>query len=342
MSSPQRSHARTRRPREEGIGRVERIEFTLEGLRELRRRIDEQRLEPGDWPLLDALVGKQIGRIEGRLERMMAKLAAETAAAAEDVENTDDASESVRGVEHSVHDDDSENHPAPSDANTANDVEPAARSAGGNNAQDKRAPEKRKGHGRNGVHAYRKAKHFFYALGVGVLGAVCNRCGFGKMYRYREKVIIRIVGQPLFSAEIHHYEQARCRYCGLIIRATGPAPICEGVGSDLGCSAKGGHFCSSEVGQSRNTIHSPRSLCLSTQAGLCRTRPQDARPPRWSSARTARSDVALEFPRAAQAGRSSSVARVVAGAAFQQNQGGVCRRSSAGLRAGEANRRGRS
>jgi hypothetical protein len=233
MSSPPRNHARTRRPREEAIGRVERIEVTLDGLRELHSRIADQRLEPDDWLLFAVLVEKQIGRIEGRLERMMAKLAAEAAAAAaEDAENTDDASESVCGVDNSVHDDESESHPAPSDANTPNDTEPAARSAGGNNAQDKRAPEKRKGHGRNGMGAYRKAKHFFYALGVGVLGAVCNRCGFGKMYRYREKVIIRIVGQPLFSAEIHHYEQARCRHCGFIIRATGPAHICEGVGSD--------------------------------------------------------------------------------------------------------------
>jgi hypothetical protein len=148
----------------------------LDGLRELRSRIADQRLEPDDWLLVAVLVEKQISRIEGRLERMMAKLAAETAAVADCAENTDDASESVCGVEHSVHDDESENPPAPSEANTPNEAEPAARSAGGNNAEDKRAPEKRKGHGRNGAHAYRKARHFFYALGVGVLGAVCNRC----------------------------------------------------------------------------------------------------------------------------------------------------------------------
>lgn len=51
------------------------------------------------------------------------------------------------------------------------------------------------------------------------------------MWRYREKVIIRIVGQPLFGAEIHHYEQVRCRICGKIIRAAGPAEVLEGIGT---------------------------------------------------------------------------------------------------------------
>jgi len=55
---------------------------------------------------------------------------------------------------------------------------------------------------------------------------------FGKMYRYREKVIIRVIGQPMFFAEAHHYEQARCRECGHIARAPGPACVHEGVGSD--------------------------------------------------------------------------------------------------------------
>jgi hypothetical protein len=52
------------------------------------------------------------------------------------------------------------------------------------------------------------------------------------MYRYREKVVLRIVGQPLFSAEVHHHEQARCRGCGHIVRAQSPAYVCEGLGTD--------------------------------------------------------------------------------------------------------------
>lgn len=51
------------------------------------------------------------------------------------------------------------------------------------------------------------------------------------MLPYREKVIIRVRGQSLFGAEIHHFEQLRCRICGSIVRATGPAFVHEGIGS---------------------------------------------------------------------------------------------------------------
>jgi hypothetical protein len=37
-----------------------------------------------------------------------------------------------------------------------------------------------------------------------VIGAVCERCRVGKMQPYREKVIIRIIAQPLFAAEANH------------------------------------------------------------------------------------------------------------------------------------------
>jgi transposase len=190
---------------------------TLDELRELRHRLDDQQLESDDWPLLRALVSQQIGRAEARQERMIAKIVA--AAAPEDASG-------------SVPDGESKSSPASSEANRASDSEPTMPPDGGDNEAGKRDPKKRKGHGRNGASAYRQAKHFFYALGIGVLGALCSRCGFGKMYRYREKVIIRIVGQPLFDAEIHHYEQARCRNCGHVVRASGPTYVHEGLGSD--------------------------------------------------------------------------------------------------------------
>ena len=64
----------------------------------------------------------------------------------------------------------------------------------------------RKGHGRNGASAYRSAEHLHYTLPSGVIGALCDACKHGNMTRYREKIIVRIKGQPLFAAEQHHYE----------------------------------------------------------------------------------------------------------------------------------------
>ena len=200
-----------------------RIEATLGGLHELRRRLEDQQLEPDDWPLLGALVTKQINRTEAQQERMLAKMAA-TAAAADSGDGVDDA-------DSLVHDDESKSGPG-----SASDDEPAVLSAGGADGANERKPDKPKkrpkGHGRNGASSYSNATHLFHSMGDGVLGEVCARCGFAKMYRYREKVVIRIVGQPLFSAEMHHYEQGRCRHCGLVARASGPAYVHEGLGSD--------------------------------------------------------------------------------------------------------------
>ena len=84
-SRPSSGSSRTaggQRPRGEVGATVKRFDVTLEGLRQLRHRVDDRQLEPDDWPLVGALVSKQIERAEQRQERMLAKLA--VAAAAEE------------------------------------------------------------------------------------------------------------------------------------------------------------------------------------------------------------------------------------------------------------------
>ena len=205
---------------------AERIDVTLSGLRELLRRIDSHNLEDGDYPLYSALVSKLIDRAEARQARVIAKIA----------KRADDAANEAAGgpvidAEYSEHDGISKSGGPSSGSNASSGDEPQSQ-ARGDDATDGRGPKKSKGHGRNGAAAYGKAKRFFYALSAGVIGALCEACGFGKMYRYREKVIIRVIGQPLFAAELHHYEQARCRECGRIIRAASPDCVHHGVGSD--------------------------------------------------------------------------------------------------------------
>jgi len=201
---------------------VIRIETTLDELSELQRRLDDKQLEPGDWPLLRALVTKQLNRTEAQQERMLAKMAA--AAAAEDGSDGADADSLVHDAE------------SMSSLGSASDDEPGAPSAGGDDGVNERAPNKPKnkpkGHGRNGAGAYRNATHVPHTLKDGVLGGLCPKCGLSKVYRKREKVIIRILGQPLINAEAHHYEQGRCRNCGHVEQAAGPADVHEGLGSD--------------------------------------------------------------------------------------------------------------
>lgn len=228
MSSP---NTGTRPPPADGGVTTKRFEVTLDGLHQLRGRIDHHQLEPDDWALVGALVSKQIAHAEARLQRMLAKLAANAA--------DDDAPTSTPGAGESPDTGESPSHNEPEAPASGGD--PAGSGGSGGS-------EKPKGHGRNGSNAYRKAQHIFHALalgavggggggagcaaGGGVVGARCDACGCGTMWPYREKVVIRIIGQPLFAAETHHYEQVRCRECGRIVRADGPAHVHQGMGSD--------------------------------------------------------------------------------------------------------------
>lgn len=204
---------------------AQRFEVTLDGLRELRRRIDHKQLEAADWALLGALVSKQIARAEQRQARRIAKVAAAAATstdASEPAANTNASSDAGASTDSS----------SSSDANaTSSDGTASPAGQTGRDGEDAAGNGKPKGHGRNGASAYRSAQHLYDALAVGVIGAVCAVCAIGKMYRYREKIVIRIIGQPLFRAEQHHYEQARCRNCGHIVRAEGPSWVHEGLGT---------------------------------------------------------------------------------------------------------------
>lgn len=205
----------------------EQIEVTLDGLQQLLDRLDHEKMDPGDWPLVRSLVSQLIGRVKGRHERMLAKIAATAAVEPEagqtgvDADASNDAGESAdtaacSGVE------------AMGNKEVAS-IAGCDSETGMPNPDDSK---RRRGHGRNGASVYRNAERRSHSLAPGVIGALCESCKHGKMHRYREKVVIRIVGQPLFSAEAHHHEQARCRSCGNIIRAQSPACVHEGLGSD--------------------------------------------------------------------------------------------------------------
>lgn len=188
---------------------TQRIDIHLSELRALRSRIDKRDLGQDDWPIIEALVNKLIGRAESQQERMAAKIAAQKAGDTS-MEASSSQAASSEGIS---------SHPAPADGTAE--------------TQDEK--KGRKGHGRNGVGAFTNATHINHALAPGVLGSVCEKCGSirggGRMSSYREKIIIRIVGQPLFGAELHHFEQARCRMCANLITADGSAEVLEGIGS---------------------------------------------------------------------------------------------------------------
>lgn len=211
----------------------ERLEVTLEGLRQTIHRAYQHEVRLDDWPLIIGLLLNQLARAETRHERIIAKVAAAAVAAKDTIGPGSDADESHAGEP-------MESVPPSCRGATSNASSSGAETrsgdesgipTGGDGETDQEA-SKPKGHGRNGASAYRQARHLFHALALGVIGALCEACRLAKMVRYREKVVIRIIGQPLFSAEVHHHEQARCRECGHIVRAAGPTCVHEGLGTD--------------------------------------------------------------------------------------------------------------
>jgi hypothetical protein len=65
--------ARARQPRGRAGVTPQPLEVTLDGLRQLHRRLEQRQPESDDWPLVCALVWNQIVRAEGRQERMASK-----------------------------------------------------------------------------------------------------------------------------------------------------------------------------------------------------------------------------------------------------------------------------
>ena len=190
------------------MGRV--IDISLDGLRELLGRIDRRELATSDFPIFSSLVSKLIEREEKKIARLLEKLRSQP----ESNSNTDESQAS------------SDPPASPKPPISAPNPESGKPKEG-----DPPKP-KPKGHGRNGSSAYTNAKHFFHKLALGILGSLCT-CGDGRMRPYREKITIRIVGQPLFGVEVHHFEQVFCKMCGRIVRAIAQNNILEaGVGSN--------------------------------------------------------------------------------------------------------------
>ena len=214
MTSSRSSHrsarVEARQPRRKAGAKLERLEVTLNGILQTLDRAEQRQLEFDDYPLIVALLLNEAARAEARQERTIARIVA-SASAAEDTSGpspdaaaSSDAGESTGSSSSPGSDTSATSSSSSSEANARSDEAPTPEtSTHGNGETNQDDSKKVKGHGRNGASAYRRAQHISHTLALGVIGARCEACRVAKMYRYREKIVIRIVGQPLFGAEGH-------------------------------------------------------------------------------------------------------------------------------------------
>lgn len=101
---------------------------------------------------------------------------------------------------------------------------------GSGSTSEKESPAgPRKGHGRNGVDAYRGARKVRVSHESFQAGDVCPECSKGKVYVTRDPgVWVRVVGQAPLEATIYELEKLRCNLCGEVYTAEAPA----GVGAE--------------------------------------------------------------------------------------------------------------
>jgi hypothetical protein len=192
-----------------------RIDITLEGLYELQERIERHELEGEDWVVIGALVSALIARTLARQARLKDKAAQQ--AAREKAKQ----SEAGNDLGHSPEAEDT--------AATGESPSPGEEATGdGEPARADSTEQSKKSHGRNGAHTFLNATTYLHPLTAGIIGAICALCGVGRVFRYRDKVIIRVLGQSLFAASRHHFEQGRCRLCGAIFTAEGHELVLRG------------------------------------------------------------------------------------------------------------------
>src|SRR3954471_22475852 len=114
----------------------------------------------------------------------------------------------------------------PDTASPADAVAETGSAPGDGNTDESDAAATSKGHGRNGVEAYRGAVRIDIPHPSLTAGDACPACGQGTVYDKAPGVLVRIIGQPPLGATIYQLQKLRCHLCGKVFTAAAP----EGAG----------------------------------------------------------------------------------------------------------------
>src|SRR5947199_1392747 len=110
----------------------------------------------------------------------------------------------------------------PDTARPADAVAETGSAPGDGNADESDAAATSKGHGRNGVEAYRGAMRIDVPHPSLTAGDACPACGEGTVYDKTPGVLVRITGQPPLAAKVYRLQKLRCHLCGRVFTAAAP------------------------------------------------------------------------------------------------------------------------
>lgn len=86
-----------------------------------------------------------------------------------------------------------------------------------------------KGHGRRGANDYPQGKEIRYPNSKSQ-GDLCSECYKGRLYQFREKVILRFIGNTPIEAEKHMFNVLRCNFCDAVYQPQVPEELLNSFG----------------------------------------------------------------------------------------------------------------
>jgi transposase len=118
----------------------------------------------------------------------------------------------------------------PSDNPPSHNSEPDTPTANPDNTNGETPSGKAKGHGRNGVLAYRGAQKIFVPHQTLKPKDPCPECPKGRVYELKDPaVLLRILGKPPLDATVYELQRLRCNLCGTVFTAEPPKEAGQNV-----------------------------------------------------------------------------------------------------------------
>jgi transposase len=182
-----------------------RIDLTAQQMEDLLKRIEEKKLEEGDWAIIKGMaetitfLSQALQEKNISIKRLLKMVFGA-------------GTESKKNVLDKSKEEEQKDEPLKNPEDKSVDDQ-------GSQPDDKKA----KGHGRNGAKAYQGAKKVFIPHETLKSGDLCPECEKGKVYRTKEPgVVVRVVGGAPVQATVYELEKLRCNLCGKVFTAQEP------------------------------------------------------------------------------------------------------------------------